>query len=399
MSRSARRHARPSHPATPSNPPTPSNPATRTNPSQPRIIHVLGLGPAGRLFAYRAQQRGFQVHGWDPNGGSTPSTMGCWREQLPKWFPPALIASSTYPWLINSEGRTRQLTREYVMLSPQLRSLGDFPTTSRATSPSELAAHTALTDDTLIIDTRPPQDPLAVRQVASGIILPEDALPPPERFAILMDFRPIPDSPAPTFHYRMPLGDGTWLLEETILAIPEPLPVDLPQQLTEALHRRLHQLGIDPSQALSADHVDFPLGPKRIPKDPPGTLSFGARAGYLHPATGYSIGMSLSSIDATLDTALSSTPRTVGNPVLLHFLRRRGLDVLLSLNPTLLRVFFDTFFDLPEHHIFGYLTGNLRTTTASMLRFITKLAAEPRNRFKREILYTALSLGAYSTRS
>lgn len=274
------------------------------------------------------------------------------------------------------------------MLSPELRNLGDFPTTRTATSPGELSAA-----DTLIIDTRPPQHPLPVRQVASGIILPEDALPPQERFAVLMDFRPIPDA-TPTFHYRMPLGDGTWLLEETILAIPEPLPTDLHQQLTDMLHVRLQRLGIDPTKAIAADHVNFSLGPTHIPTDPPGTLSFGTRGGYLHPATGYSIGMSLAAIDRTLD----ATPH-VAHLKLLHFLRRRGLDVLLSLSPTPFRVFFDTFFDLPERHIFGYLHGNVAATTASMLRFITKLAAEPRNRIKREILYTALSLGAYSPRT
>lgn len=366
-------------------------PAAATKQDSLPHIHVLGLGPAGRLLAYRAAQRGFQVHGWDPTGGSLPSTMGCWKEQVPTWFPQELIASSVHPLLINSQGKTRQLSRQYVMLSPKLANLGGFPITAQPNSPGNLSA-----DNSLIIDTRPPHNLLPIRQVASGVILPEDALPPSERTAVLMDFRCPPGThPAPTFHYRMPLGDGTWLLEETILAIPEPLPHNLQQQLTDTLHARLNQLGINAAHPIATDHVSFPLGPARIPKDPPRTLSFGARGGYLHPATGYSIGMSLAAIDETLDGTLK-TLETPNSHQLLHFLRRRGLAVLLALNPTPLRVFFDTFFDLPEEHIFGYLHGDLAATTGSMLRLITKLAANPRDPIKREILYTALSLGAYS---
>ena len=268
---------------------------------------------------------------------------------------------------------------------------------------------------------------LVARQLAFGQVFRESDLPEGLRVPVLMDFTvPGPAGsgdewaaegyPA-TFSYRLPLGDGTWLIEETILAARtsadpgDPGRTRLHSHLRDAQARRLDGLGVDPTLAIGEETVDFSMGPRRLPDNRPrtplhgrlrmvpvpgsrtsrldlgflarpfggsavpGHAHFGAGGGWMHPATGYSVGAVLSDVDRFLDRlgARGDASPAGGRP--LAWLRRRGLHVLLAFDATQTREFFDSFFTLPDSAIREYLTGTSAPETMSvMLRLVLPLA-------------------------
>ena len=232
---------------------------------------------------------------------------------------------------------------------------------------------------------------LEARQLAFGHVFREDDVPKHVRMPVLMDFTVPADAdlspdhadaagryPA-TFSYRLPLGDGTWLIEETILAArassdaDDPRRADLRAHLRRMQSRRLADLGVDPARAIADETVDFPMGPRHLPDDDPrkGYGHFGAAGGWMHPATGYSVGAVLADVDRFLDQleARADASPPGGRP--LAWLRRRGLHVLLGFDADQTREFFDSFLSLPDAAIREYLTG---TSTPRTLAVMVALA-------------------------
>jgi len=129
-------------------------------------------------------------------------------------------------------------------------------------------------------------------QTAFGVVVAE----PPEGIEAgaptLMDLRPVGGSgpaSAPTFAYAVPLAGG-WLLEETVLA---GRPLGDPTALRGRLIRRLGPNGEQVVDgALRTETVTIPMGGP-IPTGREPVVRFGAAAGYVHPATGYSVAASL----------------------------------------------------------------------------------------------------------
>ena len=137
--------------------------------------------------------------------------------------------------------------------------------------------------------------------------------------------------------------------------------------------RRLADLGLDPARAIADETVDFPMGPRHLPDDDPrkGHGHFGAAGGWMHPATGYSVGAVLADVDRFLDQleARADASPPGGRP--LAWLRRRGLHVLLGFDADQTREFFDSFLSLPDAAIREYLTG---TSTPRTLAVMVALA-------------------------
>ncbi|WP_051062780.1 lycopene cyclase family protein [Ilumatobacter nonamiensis] len=207
-------------------------------------------------------------------------------------------------------------------------------------------------------------------QTALGVVLPErpeGSLGTPT----MMDYRSPPDAGSveqPTFAYSLPVSDG-WLVEETVLAGP----VLDPDQLIERLASRLDS---SPDQllerALRIERVRIPMGapvPARG-STVPGAVRFGAAAGMIHTATGYSVASSLraadrvaSAIAERLDRPADRTAdhRAVADAVWPIRLRRSrrlhdyGLAVLLDMDAAQIRRFFQTFFELPADRWPTYL--------------------------------------------
>ncbi len=402
-------------------------------------VAVLGLGPSGAVAAHRATKRGLKVLGIDPRGINSPSTVGMWAFQIPAWFPPEAIATRFTPSMITHKGRI-DLTTEYVMLKsgwekhlegfdvirdkaqPTARySWGDDAPTRRnrfsalqswfKPDPDEQVS--VMFDDApspgsftnLLVST--PASIMEARQLARGIVVPESVVPVEQRFAVLMDFSALPgfDEPGPvSFSYRVPLGDGNWLIEETILAT-----TDSPSELLPHLKRknlaRMEHLGIPESEQIGSEVVNFPLGPRSLPHDRPrtrlglalssipfargahldlrflagpwggrgiaGEASIGSAGGWIHPATGYSVGEVLAGTDTMLDRVLAGNTATSMAWRLNYALRHLGLNVLLELNPAQYQEFFSIVLSLPEKDLLGYLNStDPRVTARVMMKII-----------------------------
>ena len=368
---------------------------------------VLGLGPAGRIAAHRAAARGWDVMALDPAGGSMPSTVGAWAHQLPAWLPADAVASRFRPSVVTSGGRRRLLEDDYVVLDTAVLSrLGGFDVCRERGMRHADGAVTirdgdgdgedfgAWTSSDVVVDAvgaAPGAAVLEARQLAFGHVFREIDVPEHVRVPVLMDFTVPTGTDLPpdradatgsypaTFSYRLPLGDGTWLIEETILAArassgaDDPRRAELHAHLHRMQSRRLADLGLEPARAIADETVDFPMGPRHLPDDDPrkGHGHFGAVGGWMHPATGYCVGAVLADVDRFLDQleARADASPPGGRP--LAWLRRRGLHVLLGFDADQTREFFDSFLSLPDAAIREYLTG---TSTPRTLAVMVALA-------------------------
>lgn len=385
---------------------------------------VLGLGPSGAVAAHRAAQRGLKVLGIDPRGVNAPSTVGLWAFQLPDWFPVDAVASRFKPSMITQKG-CHQMEADYVILKTGWEQhLDGFdilrekarPATALQFSTQEaprrstgLRSWFAPNPDeqvSIMVDDSPAPDRIGrllvsvsessmpARQLARGTMVPEAAIPPAHRSAVLMDFSPVTgfDEPGPiTFSYRVPLGDGAWLIEETILATTEN-PLELLPHLKRKNLARMKQLGVAHDRATGTEVVNFALGPYRLPANRPrtrlglrfllgpwggrgvaGEVSIGSAGGWMHPATGYSVGEVLAGTDRMLDRVFSGALPTSKAWRINHHLRRMGLNVLLRLSPAQYTEFFSIVLALPEKDLLAYLTGtDPRSTARVMVNIILK---------------------------
>jgi lycopene beta-cyclase len=183
--------------------------------------------------------------------------------------------------------------------------------------------------------------------------------------SVLMDWRQPPGHRAgdpATFLYVLSLGDDRWLVEETSLA-------RRPAVGHDALRARLAaRLGEDlTARAEHIELVTIPMAPGAPSRSQP-VVGFGAAAGYVHPATGYSVAASLRGaprVAAAIADSLSIDPRQrslhVWNAVWPASQRRSralhdyGLAALLRMAPDELAGFFGAFFRLPTDLWSAYL--------------------------------------------
>jgi hypothetical protein len=126
------------------------------------------------------------------------------------------------------------------------------------------------------------------------------------------------------------------------------------------------------ARSASVERVRFPVdvGPPALRAG--GAIPFGAAAGLVHPATGFSLAETFR-LAPLVASSVRGGPRAVRRvlwPVsarVVYRLRRRGLATLLSLTAAEHEEFFDVFFALPDHHQRAYLSGrDLRGTAAAM---------------------------------
>jgi lycopene beta-cyclase len=168
-----------------------------------------------------------------------------------------------------------------------------------------------------------------------------------------------------TFCYSLPVADG-WLVEETVLAArPAIEPISLLPRLAARLGRHPDRLL---AQAVRTEYVRIPLGGSRPAPDQL-VVAFGAAAGYVHAATGFSVAASIRAaprVADAIDRALSLgsgvvDPAPIAEAVWPAAMRRTrvlhdyGLDVLLDLDDDDVRAFFDAFFDLSRQDWTAYL--------------------------------------------
>lgn len=210
-------------------------------------------------------------------------------------------------------------------------------------------------------------------QIAYGIVLahpPEGPLGRP----MLMDFSDpyegsdsADDLGVTTFGYSLPVDDG-WLVEETVLAGPAIDPVDLKPRLAARLGVTVEELS---EMARSVEEVRIPMGAPMSERSTP--VAFGAAAGLIHPATGYSIAGSLSAAQRTATAVADGFARggdidveSIHDAIWPMSARRTrrlheyGLDVLTRLDGDDTRDFFETFFGLSVADQGAYLDIDTR---------------------------------------
>ena len=213
-----------------------------------------------------------------------------------------------------------------------------------------------------------------VWQTAIGVVLRE---PPsgPLGTPTVMDFADpgvTDDIGLPTFVYAFPVVDG-WLVEETVLAGPAVDPDRLLPRLASRLGETVEHLL---ERAVRVERVRIPMGapvPPRPGRDhTPQTVRFGAAAGMIHPATGYSVASSLRAVERVADAITERLGRpgpidraadtaAVVDAVWPRSLRRTrrlhdfGLEVLVGMDTAEIRGFFQSFFELPPERWASYL--------------------------------------------
>lgn len=307
-------------------------------------VIVAGGGPAGWALAWACARRGHAVtivapgHGW-------MATYGMWLDETPALPPGSRWVSTPV------RGGGRVLPREYAVLdNDSVLAACAHPGIEVVKARAQAMTATSVTLTTgevrrgMVFDATGARRG-GVEQTAYGVVVDEP------HDAVFMDWRQPADGPA-TFLYAIPLPDGRTLLEETSLAREPGLGF---AELRERLHARV---GV----------VTGPVERVRFPVDVPppprarGAIPFGAAAGFVHPATGFSLADTFRLAAAVGDT-IGRGQRAVRRVIwpwrarLVYRLRRRGLATLLSLTAAEHEEFFDLFFALPDRHQHAYLSG------------------------------------------
>ena len=359
-------------------------------------VAVLGLGPAGRAAASRLAAAGVDVVAVDPHPDRrwTP-TYAAWADELPDWLAPEAVATRTAHTRAWAGGEHR-LDRTYVVLdTPALQDLLGLAGVRvlRGSVVEANAQGVTLADGTevradLVLDargTKPGPDRAA--QTAYGLVVPA------ERAAAaggpwFMDWRQDHGAGAhafPSFLYAVPLDADHTLLEETCLVGRPALGLD---ELRVRLERRLAERGVVLHGDELVERVRFSVEAEpraaRPSRRPPvdGPVPLGARAGVMHPATGYSVAVSLRLAEAVAQAVAAGGDATHVWRALwpaparrVQQLREMGLTTLLRLPPGGVEQFFAAFFALPPARQRAYLSerDDLAGTLAAMARMAQTL--------------------------
>ncbi len=379
-------------------------------------VIVIGDGPAGSALAAACGRRGVDVVLVGPDL-AWAQTYGTWIDDLAEveGLPDvAAVLAVTLESIAVHTDRSRELRRSYGLFDNEalrrvvrgdvehVRGRVDHVTsapegaTRHRVHVAPAASGEAMSGDAsgeaiefrarLVVDTAGWPSSFARRsstsapawQTAMGVVLAE---PPDGELgqATWMDFRAVGAGAPParrssigphgvtTFCYSLPVRDG-WMVEETVLAArPAVEPIAL-------LPRLAARLGRHPDDVLAAavrtEYVRIPMGGARPDDDQP-VVAFGAAAGYVHPATGFSVTASLRAAPRVGDAVVEALAATsssaaadsslVSDAVWTAAMRRTrvlhgyGLEVLLRQEDDEVRAFFGEFFDLPTEQWSSYL--------------------------------------------
>lgn len=333
-------------------------------------VVIIGDGPAARALGGACHRRGLDAVVVGPDGPWT-STFGAWTDEVGEHRGAFAVESSIDVVAVER----RRLQRTYgVFHNQRLRTsldvaprLADTVTDVRhhlwgaavhTGGGSKLTARLAVDaagSGGVVLDRTAGRVPPSF-QTAYGLVLSERPTVGGD-VAVLMDWRPATGDAEPTFLYVLPLEGGRWLVEETSLARRVPMSAD-------ELRRRLAaRLGHDHTDR--AEHVELVQIPMRpgLPSLVQSTVGFGAAAGYVHPATGYSVTASLRAADRVAgsiaqvlgtDASPSQAARAAWQAVWPVEHRRAralhdyGLAALLRMDASDIGVFFESFFSLPD---------------------------------------------------
>jgi lycopene beta-cyclase len=347
-------------------------------------IAVVGTGPAGLALAHALATRGQSVVvvGPDPVTRTHRPTWCAFADALPASWTDRQYAST----IVRTVDGTTDLGVGYARLNIDALARDTFALANVRHVDglaSALTAHNVMVDGTviaasLVFDARGAA-PVAggTVQSACGWWLPASSLmtfAPPPHTALMMDWS-LPSSS--TFAYALRDTDRVFV-EETTLAADRAMPVSF---FRAQLEQRLRAHGVaDAAALLSAppdETVAFAMG-STLPRVDVDVVPFGAAAGFVHPATGYSVARSLSSAQAVADAVVATQDAPHGMRVRAvvdamwpiaarrtRTLQERGLAALLRMTPAALTSHFSLFFTTAGWR--AYLDGTQGPAEASWL--------------------------------
>ena len=346
-------------------------------------VAVLGCGPAGASAARACAEAGLRTVVVDPAPDAPwPNRYGAWCDDLPAelrrfthtWSSAQVVAGATHrverAYGIVDRAAVGSLLREAFVAAGGLVHVGRVAEVRGSAGAYEvvLAGGGTIAAEA-VVDARgsgaPVGAPTLFQSAWGGEIaarLPLDA-----SVMHLMDFRdPGGEAGPPSFLYAYALGEDRWFVEETVLTGPA-----VPFALLQArLCARLLGWGVDPEVVSGAEEVEE----CRIPMDvgayegAEGVIPFGAAAGFVHPATGYSLADTLQLahevprvVRAQLEPARAVPRPTVRSAAALRAdaLYRFGGAEVARFDQARQRAFFDAFFRLPAPLRDGYLSRTL----------------------------------------
>lgn len=384
-------------------------------------VLIVGGGPAAWALAGSCARAAMSVVLVAPSPeptvpGAWPNTYGCWSDELDGLFDVAgsdnarrsSIIEGSWPSVRVHGTRPHDVNRTYVridraVLATRLRHGDVITIADRVTgwSPGSSTGAVAVVRTAggreiranVVVDAAGALSGLvmrrpAVHQYAYGGLVRVERSPYEAGSCVLQDWRPHgadDDEPAPSFLYALDVGDDMWFVEETMLAAPDASHAFGPMMeiLSRRLSSRLDALGVGLVVTQHEERVSIPMG-HCAPAPRPDLLSFGAAAGLVHPATGYSLTTSLrtaAQVAAALSGAGTPVERTLAAwDVLWPDARRRarrlerfGLARTLGLSQSEIAEFFDTFFDLRAEDQRAYLSG--RATDREMAHAMWRMFA------------------------
>jgi lycopene beta-cyclase len=308
-------------------------------------VLVIGGGPAGRALARACAQEGLDTAIVDRHPHRIwTATYGAWADELPPHTPTKAVSTT-----VRAYAREEHLVpRDYVILDNAR--LHELPSDVKVLQHPAEARYTF--NATGARKGR-------AEQTAVGTVIESDSTE-----TTLMDWRN-----GDTFLYTVPLGGNRVLVEETCLARRPGMP------LSELRHR-LHARSLPGTPLGELGELEAPEERVRFPLDAPRAenLAFGASAGFIHPATGYSVATSLALAPKVAQAVKAGeNPRHViwsRKARLVHALRKQGLEALLRMDADETLDFFEIFFRLPVELQRAYLSGreDVRGTTVAMVR-------------------------------
>lgn len=357
-------------------------------------VIVIGDGPAACVLGAACVDRGLDVVRVGP-ATPWPATYGTFVDQTGDLR--ATLAAES-PIDVVTTGRQRLPRRYGVYDNVALRARLDRAPTFDASVVSVrhhawgAAVHTADGQPVrgrVVIDASGAASPFVnhprstgAMQRAYGLVLDHRPVAIGGDVSVMMDWRPPVDGQVPTFLYVVALPAGRWLVEETSLARSPEMSFD------ELRTRLAARLGTDLTpRAEHVELVSIPMVPG-VPDRAQPTVGFGAAAGFVHPATGYSLAASFGAaprVAAAVAAALEfddplQRSRMVWESVWPTAQRRSralhdyGLEALLRLSAADVAQFFAAFFAMPVEQWSAYL--RLDAAPAEVRRVMTAVFSE-----------------------
>jgi lycopene beta-cyclase len=345
-----------------------------------RTCVIAGGGPSGRALAWACANRGTAVHLITADQDVPSHNLCAFADELP-----ALFVDETYTDVVAVADGCQFLLPDYVRLDAAAlyRETNNHPlitiTIGRVVAVHD---HHVVLDDgrhlraSVAVDARGSHGTGGWVQTAYGVRLQVPSAQWSSGRVVFMDWTPSPaarqDEP-PTFLYALHHADGTVLLEETCLASRTPMAL---ANLRTRLDARLQARGLRIADAITTEQVHIPMGTSVGAAD---HLCFGAAAGFVHPATGYSVGTSFAAAQRFADALAGGGTTDQLRMAIWPAPHRRAHQIVseamkavlhTDADAALMATFFSSFFRSANHMSFLRPTQPLAVLTLMMSMFI-----------------------------